>query len=477
MPLSPPGPRPARGLAAVAALILSLLLPIPAVVAQPVGQQQQVRQWFSQQEIEQMLAPVALYPDALLAQVLMAATYPLEVVMAARWTKANPGLQGEQAVNAVADQDWDPSVKALVAFPPLLALMDERLDWTGRLGDAFLGQQAQVMDTVQTLRRRAYIAGNLGSTNQILVDPQVSAITIEPANPGIIAMPYYDPTAVYGPWPAPAYPPDAWGAPAGIIGSPFSGPWYGWSAPVVISSGILFGRWDWGRHVVRVGPINPIYRRRTIPERPVAVPPGLWQHEPSHRKGVPYRDDAVRQRYERPAPAPAPAPAPKTFDGRKNQPREAPVVQPREAPVGQPPGAVGDRPRDKPRNEGRDDRNRPAQQERPVEKPAGQARAPGAAVAPPAPAAAPASVKRDAADQPDRAQRNPSVDGRAPAGNGRRDQAPNQGADRRDRAQGNAVAPVQTVNVHGKPQKNEGAVAESMPSSTPPPPDQRSRKQ
>ena len=108
---------------------------------------------FTQEQLDQMLASIALYPDALLSQVLMASTYPLEVVEAARWSKSHSGLEGEQAVAAVADQDWDPSVKALVAFPRILARMDEDLDWTQRLGDAFLGQEAQVMETVQVATR------------------------------------------------------------------------------------------------------------------------------------------------------------------------------------------------------------------------------------------------------------------------------------------------------------------------------------
>ena len=108
-----------------------------------------------QAELDQMLAPIALYPDALLSQVLMAATYPIEVVEAARWSRANPGLQGDDAVRAVQNEDWDPSVKSLVAFPQILQRMDEKLEWTRSLGDAFLAQEPQMMDQVQQLRQRA----------------------------------------------------------------------------------------------------------------------------------------------------------------------------------------------------------------------------------------------------------------------------------------------------------------------------------
>src|SRR5207245_5898919 len=120
----------------------------------------------TQQELDQMLAPIALYPDSLLSQIFMASTYPLEVVEAARWSRANPGLTGQQAVEAVEQKDWDASVKSLAAFPQVLAMMDQQLEWTARLGDVFIAQEPQVMETVQSLRQKAYAAGNLRSTEQ-----------------------------------------------------------------------------------------------------------------------------------------------------------------------------------------------------------------------------------------------------------------------------------------------------------------------
>lgn len=154
-----------------------------------------------------MLAPIALYPDPLLTQILMASTYPLEVIQAARWSKANPNLQGDQAVQAVADKPWDPSVKSLVAFPQLLLMMDEKLDWMERLGGAFLAQESQVMDTIQQLRQKASAAGHLQSNEQIQVQPQGQTIVIQPTNPQVIYVPYYDPMVVYGPWWWPGSPP------------------------------------------------------------------------------------------------------------------------------------------------------------------------------------------------------------------------------------------------------------------------------
>ena len=152
--------------------------PIPPLPHQHVPKQS--RPAFTQQELDQMLAPIALYPDSLLSQILMASSYPLEVVEAARWSKANPNLKGDQAVQAVAQNSWDPSVKSLVAFPQILMMMDEKLNWMERLGDAFLAQQQQVMDTVQNLRQKASAAGNLASNDQIRVDQQGQSIAIQP---------------------------------------------------------------------------------------------------------------------------------------------------------------------------------------------------------------------------------------------------------------------------------------------------------
>jgi hypothetical protein len=134
-------------------------LPVPGPPAQPV-----LAQPLPQDQLDALLAPIALYPDQLLAQVLMAATYPLEVVQAARWVQQNPSVQGEALDRALQDKNWDPSVLSLAAFPQVLTMMNDKLEWTQQLGDAFLANQAQVMDTVQNLRARAQEAGNLRST-------------------------------------------------------------------------------------------------------------------------------------------------------------------------------------------------------------------------------------------------------------------------------------------------------------------------
>ncbi len=154
-----------------------------------------------------MLAPIALYPDSLLAQIFMASTYPLEVVQADRWAKQNKNLTGDALTAALEKQPWDPSVKSLINFPQVLAMMSEKLDWTQKLGDAFLAQEKDVMASVQTLRKKAYDAGNLKTTKEQKVVVEQETIVIESASPQVVYVPTYNPTVVYGTWAYPAYPP------------------------------------------------------------------------------------------------------------------------------------------------------------------------------------------------------------------------------------------------------------------------------
>jgi len=231
----------------------------------------QAQRAYAQPELDQMLAPIALYPDALLSQVLMAATYPDEVNEAARWSRANPGLQGDDAVRAVQNEDWDPSVKSLVAFPQILQRMGEMPDWARSLGDAFLLQEPQVMDTVQQLRRRAQAAGNLQSNEQMYVQQQGQAIVLQPALPQYVYVPYYDPLVVYGPWWWPAYRPVYWA------------PWPRQSA-VRISFGFFFGNFDWHRRHVRVVRSSAYHFSPALAaNRIVTVAPRRWQNDPQRR--------------------------------------------------------------------------------------------------------------------------------------------------------------------------------------------------
>jgi hypothetical protein len=173
-------------------------------------------------QLEQLVAPIALYPDDLLSQVLMASTYPLEVVAAARWSQASPSVTGNALQAAVEKQSWDPSAKALTAVPQTLQMMNDKLEWTQDLGDAFLAQQADVLDAVQRLRARADAAGNLKTTAQqrvtktsraageITAAAPANVYAIEPTTSGEYSVPIYDPGTVYGTWPYPDYQPFYW---------------------------------------------------------------------------------------------------------------------------------------------------------------------------------------------------------------------------------------------------------------------------
>jgi hypothetical protein len=263
------------------ALLMALLVALPPAQAQE-------RQAYSQAELDQMLAPIALYPDSLLSQVLMASTYPLDVVEAARWARANPGLQGDEAVAAVADKEWDPSVKSLVAFPNLLARLDEKLEWTKRLGDAFLAQETQVMDSVQQLRQKARAAGQLAPDERVRVVEDGRTIVIEQADPRVVYVPYYDPWVVYGPWWWAGYPPVVWAPWPGYV---VHRPGFWWGVGVGVSTGFFFGGVDWHHRHVRVVHVSNYYVRPRVVrpsghvvQRPVHV--GRWQHDGWHRRGV-----------------------------------------------------------------------------------------------------------------------------------------------------------------------------------------------
>ncbi len=277
-------------LARIAVLALAFLgMAVPA--ARAAALETQAPQ-YAQEELDSLLAPIALYPDELLAQILMAATYPLEVAQAARWSRTHPELNGDEAVRAVDDRDWDPSVKSLVAFPDVLAMMDERLEWTQRLGETFLGDQQAAMDTVQRLRRVAYERGNLRSSDEVVVQREGEEILIEPPTPDTVYVPYYDPRVVYGDWWAPDYPPVYWSPWPGYA---YAGYGWGWGLGVPVGFGFFYGGFDWHRHNVHVGHHRPFYYHRDHEAR---NPLGRdWRHDPRHRQGVGYRDPALHQRY------------------------------------------------------------------------------------------------------------------------------------------------------------------------------------
>src|SRR5215475_7052397 len=253
-------------------------------------------------QLEQLVAPIALYPDSVLSQILMASTYPLEVVEAARWVQSNSGVTGQALEDAMQKQRWDPSVKSLTAIPQTLQMMNDKLDWTQQLGDAFLAQQGDVLDAVQRLRERADNNGNLKTTDQQKVTKTSVAqapagtsssrsagapayvYTIESTNPDEYYLPIYDPGVVYGAWPYPDYQPFYW-YPSGYTGGAYA------LAAGVIAGAAIWGGVDWWRRNVNINPLRYNQFNRTN------IANNTWNHNPAHRGSVPYRDGNVAQRF------------------------------------------------------------------------------------------------------------------------------------------------------------------------------------
>jgi hypothetical protein len=231
-------------------------------------------------ELDQLVAPIALYPDPLLAQVLMASAYPLDIVQAERWLEANKNLKGDALKAAVDKQSWDDSVKSLVATPDVLQLMSSKLDWTQKLGDAVVAQQADVMDAIQRLRTKAQANNKLQSTKEQKVTVQQvqnkQVIAIEPTDPDMVYVPYYDPGVVYGDWPYPDYPPDYWPAP-GYIGAGII------AAGIGFGAGYALGRWHGGNYWG--GGFN--WNNNNINVRPGGGGAGTaWRPRVDHRQGA-----------------------------------------------------------------------------------------------------------------------------------------------------------------------------------------------
>jgi hypothetical protein len=284
-------------------LAAAFLFAVPVLAsAQGAGKQ------FTNEQLDQMLAQVALYPDALLSQVLMASTYPDEFQQAVAWSKANPDAKGDSAVTMVESKDWDPSVASLVAFPEVLITLGEKPDYVKSLGDAFLAQPEDVMVSVQRLRAAAQKAGNLQSNEQIKVSvdptpplqeaasppstttvvqapPVTQTIIIEPAQPQVVYVPQYNPTVVYGPWWYPAYPPYYYPPPPGYWWSPVGGAFargIAWGAGFAVGNA-LWGGCNWGRgdvdiNVNRYNNINVNKRIEGGGNR------SNWSHNTNHRQ-------------------------------------------------------------------------------------------------------------------------------------------------------------------------------------------------
>jgi hypothetical protein len=282
-------------------LAILFLLPITAhaqtAPSQPAASDQQL---LKPEELDALVAPIALYPDTLLSLVLMASTYPLEVVQAERWTEANKKLKGDELKSAVDKQAWDDSVKSLVATPSILQMMNSKLDWTQKLGDAVLAQQPDVMDAIQRLRAKAQANKKLESNKQQNVTTRQvenkQVIAIEQTDPNTVYVPYYDPAVVYGAWPYPTYPPYYFPAPGYIAGGLLA-------TGLAFGAGYILGNWggnywngsvNWNNNNITV---NPPGNRPG--NRPDNRPGGgnNWQHRPEHRQGVRYGNADVRQKF------------------------------------------------------------------------------------------------------------------------------------------------------------------------------------
>ena len=246
---------------------------------------------FSQQDLDELMAPIALYPDALLAQVLMASTYPLEVVEAARWQKANATLKDKALEDALTKVEWDPSVKALTTVPQVLTMMNEKLDWTTKLGDAFLAQQEELLKTAQSLRKKADAAGNLKSSKEMVVKKETEAIVqvikIEQPDPQTVYVPTYNPATVYGAWWY-SYPPPYYYYPPG----------YAYGAGLAFATGVVVGATIWGNVGWGNNNVN-INVNKYNNFNKTNISNGNFNHSAEHRKGAAYRDQGTAQKYNK----------------------------------------------------------------------------------------------------------------------------------------------------------------------------------
>jgi hypothetical protein len=285
------------------ALAVSLLVALPL---NAFAQQPEAAPVFKQEELDQILAPIALYPDSLVSQILIASTYPLEIVQADRFVKQNSTLKGDALTKSLEAQSWDPSVKSLVNFPQVVTMMSQKLDWTQKLGDAFLADEKAVMNTIQSLRAKAQAAGNLKTTKEQKVIVQEKIIVIEPASPQVVYVPTYNPTVVYGAWPYPAYPPYYYYPPGYVAATSafafasavaLGAAWgYAWGSPSWSSGNV---KYNYNQNVN----INTNINRNVYAQQLPANAQGNWQHNPANRQGVPYNSQALQQRYNQASPS------------------------------------------------------------------------------------------------------------------------------------------------------------------------------
>jgi hypothetical protein len=298
-------------------------LPPPEAAQQPPPAGQQL----GQGELEKLLAPIALYPDDLVAQILTASTYPIEVVQAERWVNAHPNVRGDALQDAMQQEPWDASVKGLTAVPQVLSMMNDKLDWTQQLGEAFLAQPNDVSNAIQQLRAKAQANGNLRSSERIRVStvappepppplgpvpvgvdpallpppPPPEYIVIEPVDPGVYYVPIYDPGVVYGPWLWPAYRPFYWYPPGYVVGAAV----IGFGVGFFVGSA-LWSHYNWGWHGGWAGggpvTINVVNYNRFNRTNFVAERNGFsnWRFDAAHRGTVQFQNATLRQQFGEP---------------------------------------------------------------------------------------------------------------------------------------------------------------------------------
>ncbi|MCI0447922.1 DUF3300 domain-containing protein [bacterium] len=256
-------------------------------------------------QLDALVAPVALYPDPLLAQVLAASTYPLEIIQLYQWMQRHPDLKDQALADAVMKEDWDPSIQAMAGLPDVVKRLAEDIQWTTDLGNAFLAQQSDVMDAVQRMRKKADEKGNLKSGEQVKIETKVveskEIIVIEQSNPQVVYVPSYNPTVVYG---APIYPyPPIYYPPAGYYAAGMAV-----SFGVGVAMGAFWGGggWGWGCgwggndidiNVNNNFNRNANFNRNTNVNRSGNINSGKWQHNSQHRGGAPYGDRGTANRY------------------------------------------------------------------------------------------------------------------------------------------------------------------------------------
>lgn len=295
----------------ISRLLVALIMAVTFATAPISAQEATSQSTFKTEELDQMLAPIALYPDDVLANVLTASTYPLELVQAARWRKepANAKLEGDALSKALEAKKWDPSVKSLTQFPDVLKLLSDQLEWTQKLGDAFLAQENDVFARIQFLRQKADEAGKLKTTKQqkVTKKPRTTSgsgsertsssapsypyyYVIEPVDPAVVYIPVYEPSVMYGAWWYPYYPPYYWNwyPGANLVSGIF------WGAGFAIANNLWgWGRCDWNRNNINID----VDRFNKINVNRPKITNTNWQHNPAHRGAVPYRDKVSRDKF------------------------------------------------------------------------------------------------------------------------------------------------------------------------------------